>query len=118
MAIGDRVPTELISGQLTTTAGDTTFANAGASYRTEVTSIAITGQVAATTLREITIYKGGTAVANERYNIDIDPTGTLAGKTVVIQNPFVLTGTQAIYVKQDTGTDVNVEVSGIVEQIA
>lgn len=118
MAIGDCVETSLISAELTTTAGDTTFANASSSYRTTVTSIIITGQKAGTTKRLVTIYKGGTTDLYERFNIDIDPSGNDGSRTVIIEVPFVLTGTQAIYAKQDTGTDVNIEISGIVEQIA
>lgn len=118
MAVYDVAETELISEALSTTATSHSFANASSSYRTTVTSIVITGQNAGTTKRLVTIYKGGTAVANERFNIDIDPTGNDGSRTVVIEVPFVLTGTQTIYAKQDAGTDINIEVSGIVEQIA
>lgn len=108
-------PKTFISKQLTATASDSTYANPSVSYRTIVTSIIITGQVAATTKRKVTIYKGGTAAANERINVDIDPTGNNGSKTVTIDTPIVLTGTEAIYVKQDTGTDCNVEICGTEE---
>jgi hypothetical protein len=118
MAVGDVIEKTLISKQLTTTASDSTYANTSASYRTQVTSIIITGQSTATTKRIVTIYKGGSAVANEKFVIDIDPTGNDGARVVTIELPFVLTGTEAIFAKQDVGTDVNIEVSGIVEQIA
>lgn len=118
MAIGDRVPKTLLSTALTTTAASQSYANAGASYRTQVSQIVITGQNAGTTKRLVTIYKGGTAAANERFNIDIDPTGTDGSRTVVIETPFVLTGTETIYAKVDAGTDVNIEVTGVEEQLA
>jgi hypothetical protein len=118
MAVGDVIEKTLISKSLSATASDSSYANTSSSYRTVVTSIIITGQVAASTKREITIYKGGTAAANERINVDIDPTGNDGSKTVTIDTPFVLTGTETIYAKQDTGTDVNIEVSGTYEQIA
>ncbi len=112
------IPKTLMSKSLTATATDSSYANQSASYRTVVSSIIITGQVAATTKRKVTIYKGGTAAANERINVDIDPTGATGSKTVTIDNPFILTGTETIYAKQDTGTDCNIEISGTEEQIA
>ena len=118
MAIGERVPTTFLSKALTTTASESSYQNTSSSYRTQVTSIIITAQNSGTTLRTVTIYKGGTSDSNERFNIDIDPNGTQAPRTVTIDNPFVLVDSEAIYVKQNTGTDVNIEVSGVVEQIA
>ena len=118
MAVGDLIEKTLISKALTTTAGDSTYANTSSSYRTVVTSIIITGQDGATTKRTVTIYKGGTTSAYEKFNIDIDPTGYDGAKTVTINTPFVLVNTEAIYAKQDTGTDCNIEISGTYEQIA
>lgn len=118
MAVGDRTPLTLISKQLTVTAGDSTYANPSSSYRTEVTSIVITGQSAGTTERLVTIYKGGSAAANERLNIDIDPTGVNNPRTVTIQAPFTLVNTEAIFIKQDVGADINVEVSSVQEQLS
>jgi len=118
MALGDRIPTALISKELTVTAGDSTYANAGASYRTQVTKIVVTGQDGTSTGRTVTVYKGGTTSAYEKFNIDIDPTGTSGAKVVTIDCAIILTGTETIYAKQDVGTDCNIEVSGIVEQIA
>ena len=118
MAIGDVTEKTLISTQLSSTAASHSYANTSASYRTVVSQIVITGQNAGTTKRLVTIYKGGTAVANERFNIDIDPTANDGSRTVVIETPFVLTGTETIYAKVDAGTDVNIEISGTEEQIA
>lgn len=117
MASGDRIPTTLISTELTTTASSHTYANASSSFRTQVTSIIITTQSAGTTNRTVTIYKGGTSASNERLNIDVDPDGSSFPKSIVIDIPFVLTNTEAIYVKQDVGSDINIEISGIVEEI-
>lgn len=118
MAIGDVIEKTLMSKSLTSTAANSTYANTSASYRTVVTSIIITGQVAATTKRKVTIYKGGTTAAYERINVDIDPTGADGSKTVIIDTPFVLINTEAIYAIQDAGTDINIEISGTYEQIA
>ena len=118
MAIGDVIEKTFLSKSLTATASDSTYANTSSSYRTVVTSIIITGQSAGTTIRKVTVYKGGSASANERFNIDIDPTGVSGAKTVTIDSPFVLVGTEAIFAKQDVGTDINIEMSGTEEQIA
>jgi len=118
MAVNDRTPKTLISKALSATAGDSTYANTSTSYRTEITSIIITAQNGNSTERTITIYKGGSSAGNEKFNIDVDPTGVNNPKTVVIQAPFILTSTEAIFIKQDTGTDVNVEVSGVEEQLS
>lgn len=111
------IPKTLVSKALTTVASATSYTNVSSSYRTIVTSVILTGQSGTTTSRKVTIYKGGTASGNERINIDIDPSGAVYPKTVTIDTPIVLTGTEAIYVKQDAGADVNIEVSGTEENI-
>lgn len=118
MAIGTRTATKLVRKNLTATATDTSFSNAGASYRTEVTKIVLTGQSGNTTLRNVTIYIGGTTGANELINVDIDPSGNNSDKSIIIEFAEVLTGTETIYAKQDAGTDINISICGIVQQIA
>jgi hypothetical protein len=111
------IPKTLISKALTTVASATSYTNVSSSYRTIVTSVILTGQSAGTVTRKVTLYKGGTSAGDERINIDIDPTGVVYPKTVTIDTPMVLTSTQAIYVKQDAGADINIEVSGTEEDI-
>ncbi len=111
------IPKTLISKALTTVASATSYTNTSSGYRTIVTSVILTGQSTATATRKVTIYKGGTTTADERINIDIDPTGAIYPKTVTVDTPIVLTATQAIYVKQDSGADINIEVSGTEEDI-
>jgi hypothetical protein len=111
------IPKTLISKALTTVASATSYTNQSSGYRTIVTSVILTGQSGTTTSRKVTLYKNGTSAGNERINIDIDPTGIVYPKTVTIDTPIVLTTTDAIYAKQDAGSDVNIEISGTEEDI-
>ena len=65
------------------------------------------------TSEDITLYKNGTATTNEIANSITLP----ANGSTIIDTKLVLTGTQTIGAKQDTGTDVNIAIYGIVEQI-
>lgn len=111
MAVGDRTPTELCLTTLSATA-TAVFTNASASYRTQATQIFLANTGA--TQRTITLYKNGTATANVIANSIVIP----ANGSVVLDSKIVLTGTQTIGAKQDTGTDVNIAIYGVVEQIA
>lgn len=102
---------------LTTTATDSAIANS-AGYETIITYIALTFS-SGSTKRTVTVYVGGTASSNIVGTFDIDPTGNLAPKTIVLDNQaIVLQNTESIYFKQDTGTDINVLCCGKKEQIA
>ena len=112
MAIGDRIPTELLAPTVLAATATTVFTNAGANYRTEATmlSLANTGS----TLRTITLYKNGTATTN----IWLCGIKVPAGESVEIPCAKVFTGTQTLGAKQDTGTDINMTMDGVVEQIS
>lgn len=118
MAIGDVTLVELQKA-LSATPGDSKITNAGASYQTIISYLTLTFATAATTKRTIKVFKNGVAAANEIMTLEIDPTGNNAPQTVILDSQaIVLTGTQYIAFAQDTGTDINVYVSGIQEQIA
>lgn len=112
MAVNDRTPTELVAPTALSATATAVYTNPGASYRTEATmlSLANTGS----TLRTITLYKNGTATTN----IWLCGIEVPAGKSVEIPCAKVFTGTQILAVKQDTGTDINITMDGVVEQIA
>lgn len=111
MAINDRIPTELCLSALTASAV-TYFTNGGASYRTQVLQALLCNTGASS--RVITLYKNGTATTNQIMSSITLPAGT----STVIDLKLVCTGTQTIGAKQDAGTDVNMCLCGIVEQIA
>ncbi|MCQ4363131.1 hypothetical protein KQR54_18705 [Mycobacterium gordonae] len=112
MAVGDRVPTELSAPSALSATATAKFTNTSASYRTQILEIWLCNTGA--TARTVSLYKNGTATSNMISNsIALDP-----GASVVISTHLVLTGTQVLAAKQDTGTDVNIAAYGIVEQIA
>ncbi|OFV69247.1 hypothetical protein [Acetobacterium wieringae] len=111
MAIGDVTPSELCLAALGITAA-TVITNAGASYRTQATQIFIANTGASQ--RTITLYKNGIATTNIIASSIVIP----AGGSVIIDTKLILTGTQTIGAKQDVGTDCNIAIYGIVEQIA
>lgn len=117
MAVGDITLVE-VQKALDSTPANTSLANTSASYTTVITSIILAG-TSGSTKRTVTIHKNGTATGNIIMTIDIDPSGATAPKTVVLDSQsIILTGTNAIYVQQDTGTDVNVLISAVKEQVA
>jgi hypothetical protein len=111
MAIGDVTPAELCLTALSAAAA-TLFTNAGASYRIQASQIFLANT--GTSERKVTLYKNGTATANIIASSIVIP----AGGSVIIDTKIILTGTQTLAAKQDTGTDVNMAVYGIIEQIA
>lgn len=111
MAIGDVVPSELCLSALGITAA-TVITNAGASYRTQATQIFIANTGA--TQRTVTLYKNGTATTNIIASSIVIP----AYGSIILDTKLILTGTQIIGAKQDVGTDCNIAIYGIVEQIA
>ena len=112
MAIGDRIPTELVAPTALSATATAVYTNPGASYRTEATMLSFANTGATT--RTITLYKNGTATTNTWLcGIEVP-----AGKSVEIPITKVFTGTQTLAAKQDTGTDVYITMDGVVEQIA
>lgn len=115
MAVGDRTPTELIVPAALSNAISTQLTNQGASFRTQMTQIVL--NVTGATKRIVSLYKNGTAAANNIMNIVLDPT-TNGSATAIIEVPLVFTGAQTLSAKQDVGADVTISAYGIVEQIA
>lgn len=111
MAIGDRIPTELTAPIVLSTTATAVFTNGGASYRTQATQIFLCNTGASQ--RIVTLYKNGTAASNQIANSITLPANT----STIIDTKLVLTGTQIIAAKQDAGTDVNIAIYGVVEQI-
>lgn len=112
MTIGDRIPTELTVPTALSTTATAVFTNGGASYRTQATQIFLCNTGA--TQRIVTLFKNGTAATNQIANSITLP----ANNSAIIDTKLVLTGTQTIGAKQDVGTDVNIAIYGVVEQIA
>lgn len=111
MAIGDVTPSEMCLTALSVTATNI-FTNAGASYRTQATQIFIANTGA--TQRTVTLYKNGTATTNIIASSVVIP----AYGSIILDTKIIITGTQILAAKQDTGSDVNIAIYGIVEQIA
>jgi len=112
MAIGDRIPTELIQPTVLTTTATTVYTNTGVSYRTQATKLYLCNTGASQ--RVITVFKNGLTVGNQILNSVTLPANT----STILDVSLVLTGSQTIGAKQDAGTDVNIALYGIVEQIA
>lgn len=111
MAIGDVTPSEMCLTALSATA-TTIFTNAGVSYRTQATQIFIANTGA--TQRTVTLYKNGTATTNIIASSIVIP----AYGSIILDTKLILTGAQTIGAKQDVGTDCNIAIYGVVEQIA
>lgn len=114
MAIGDRIPTELIVPTVLSDTATTRFTNPGTTYRTQMPAITLSNTGSST--RTITIYKNGTATTNQILSsIQLGP-----GASTIIDfgAPLIFTGTQTLAAKQDVGTDVNIYSTGVVEQIS
>lgn len=112
MAIGDRTPKKLFQGTLSTTL--TTRYTTPANTRTQITEIWI-ANTNTTTERKVTINAHGTATANILHpSLSVSANGT----TVLDNCKIVLTATEVLALKQDTGTDVIVTVYGIEEVIS
>lgn len=112
MAIGDRIPTELTAPTALSATATAVFTNASASFRTQATQIFLCNTGA--TQRTVTLFKNGLVAANQIANSITLPANT----STIIDTKLVLTGTQIIGAKQDVGTDVNIAIYGVVEQIA
>jgi len=113
MSLGDRIPTELFQSAITASAV-TYFTNTSSSYRTQMTGLFIANT--GSTARVVTLYKNGTGAANQIVNsLSLEANTSaiidLSGK------PLIFTGTQTFGAKQDTGTDVSITATGIIEQI-
>lgn len=112
MAIGDTIQLKLMQKALTSTPANSSYTNAGANYKTTVTSLSLvnTGSLK----RTVSVYLYGTSASNEILRIPVFPGGTEALTAL----DYVLSGTEAIYLAQDDGTDVNCAVMGLQEVIA
>jgi hypothetical protein len=117
MAIGDISYVEY-QKTLTTTNTDSSLANLSSSYETQITSIHVhlQGGSGASTARLVTFYKNGTAAANELFSVKCDPAGNFSH--IITDLRYKLTGTQTIYIKQDVGTDVNILIATLREQVS
>lgn len=112
MAVGDRIPTELVAPTALAAAATTVFTNSGASYRTQLTQIWLCNTGASS--RTITFFKNGLATANQIANSIVIP----ANGSIILDTKIVFTGSQTFGAMQGTGTDVNINCYGVVEQIA
>lgn len=112
MAIGDRIPKELIVPTALSSTATTRFTNQSASYRTQMLQLFLCNTGASQ--RIVTLYKNGTAATNQIANSITLPANT----STIIDLKLVFTGTQTLAAKQDTGTDVNIAAYGVEEQIA
>ena len=111
MAVGDRIPTELAQSALSATATNY-FTNAGSSYRTQILEVCLVNT--GSSQRVVTLYKNGLAANNQVANSITLPAST----STIIDLKLVATGVQTFGANQDSGIDVTMTVSGIVEQIA
>lgn len=113
MAVGDFTPKRLLQKALDTTAANSMITGA-ASRRTTVTSITLSIPTG-TTKRTISIYLYGSAASNEVLTIPIDPAVTKS--EVITGLDYVLLAGETMSFKQDAGTDVNIAIMGIEEEI-
>lgn len=112
MAVGDRIPTELVAPTALGITAVAVFTNTSASFRAQLLEIWLSNTGA--TQRTVTLYKNGLVAANQIGSAIVIP----AGGSTIITTHVVTTGTQTLGAKQDVGTDVNIAIYGIVEQIA
>jgi len=115
MAIGDMTPKEWLQKALTTTATDSAVAGE-ADVRKYITSITLNLQTGGVTGRTITVYKNGTDASNEILNVYLNPTNGVAYH-VLTELPFFLEVGQSISFKVDVGTDINILVNGVEEEL-
>lgn len=113
MAIGDVSQVKLYEGALSTTATNQYYTNISSNYKTTVTSITILN-TNTTTTRYVSVYIYGSNASNQIMYIPVPANGC----QILTQLDYVLSNTDSIYFKQDTGTDANIAVMGITEQIA
>lgn len=111
MAIGDRIPTEIVAPTPLTATAATYFTNVNTN-RVQVLEIWLCNTGASS--RIVTLFKNGLASGNQIANSITLPPNT----ATQIPAHLVFTGAQTLGAKQNTGTDVNIAVYGIVEQIA
>lgn len=112
MAVGDRIPAELVEPQALSATTEAKYINI-ATNRVQVTQIWLANTGTAT--RKVTLYKNGTTIAHTIANaIEL-----AAGASVILDDlKLVLTGAQTIGAKQDAGADVTLAVYGVVEQLS
>jgi len=113
MAIGDFTPKKLLQKALDITSTNSQITGA-VNQRTTITSITVNIPTGSTK-RTISVYAYGTAAANEIITIPLDPAVTKS--QVITGLDYVLAATETMSFKQDVGTDVNIAVMGIEEEI-
>jgi hypothetical protein len=111
MAIGDRIPTEIVAPTPLTATAATYYTNTSTN-RVQALEIWLCNTGA--TQRIVALFKNGLVAGNQIANSITLPANT----ATQIPSHLVLTGTQTLGAKQDVGTDVNIAIYGIVEQIA
>ena len=118
MSLYDTQKICLLSKSLTTTATDSQIINMGANYVTQITSITLKVQTGGATKRIITGYIYGINTVNEFFIRALDPS-ILSGTLNIILTglDFLLINSETMSFKVDTGTDVNIIVNGIREQV-
>ena len=111
MAIGTRTAKKLSQGALSSSlAAQVTGA---ADTLTQVTGIWL-ANTNTTTTRYVTLTAYGTAAGNTIvFKLEL-----AANASVIINDPIVLAAAEALYAKQDTGTDVIMTTQGIEEALA
>ena len=113
MATGDFTPKKLLQKALDTTATNSQITGE-TNRRTIITSITVNIPTGSTK-RTISVYAYGTTAANEIITIPLDPAMTKS--QVITGLDYILVAGETMSFKQDVGTDVNIAVMGIEEEI-
>lgn len=112
MAIGDVIPKKLFQGAISAVA--TAKYTAPTGYRAQIVEIWADNQNV-TTARKLAIFAHGLAATNQlAHNIEI----AADQSKLISDNKIILAAGEILGFKQDTGTDVNVTVYGIEEQVS
>lgn len=112
MAIGDVIAKKLYQGTLSTAV--TAVYTVPASIRTQIVEIWADNQNT-TTARKLSILAHGLAATNQlAHNIEI----AADSSKIISDNKIILAAGETLGFKQDTGTDINVTVYGIEEQVS
>jgi hypothetical protein len=111
MAIGDVTPKKLFQGATSATA--TAKYTAPTGYRAQIVEIWADNQNT-TTARKLAIFAHGLASANQlAHNIEI----AADSSEIISDNKIILAAGETLGFKQDAGTDVNITVYGMEEQV-
>lgn len=112
MAIGDVTPKKLFQGAISATA--TAKYTVPAGCRAQIVEIWADNQNE-TIARKLSIFAHGLTSTNQlAHNIEISADSS----KIVSDNKIILAAGETLGFKQDTGTDVNITVYGIEEQVS